>query len=106
VLFKCFIDNIVWLSFGLDVTINIREAFSENDLELSFRCVNTAEFGTCLEFLDVEHRIDNSSVREFYICDFVAPTTVNRSFHNGRSFHPPHIFELIVFSEAVRLKGY
>jgi len=96
------------LSFGLDVTTNIREAlsqaFSENDLELSFRCVNNTELGTCLEFLDVEHKIDNSSVCGFYTRDFVKPTAVNHSFLNGRSFHPPDIFKSIVFCEAVHLR--
>ena len=53
---------IIWRT--VDNTKKIKEALSrifvENKLELSFRCVNTAELGSCLEFLDVEHKIENS----------------------------------------------
>ena len=108
VLFKRYIDDIIWLSFGVDNTTKIKEAlsrvFMENKLELSFRCVNTAELGSCLEFLDVEHKIDNSHIGGFYTRDFVKPTALDRTFLNGKSFHPTHIFKSIVFSEAVRLR--
>ena len=57
-------------SFGVDNTTKIKEAlsriFMENELELSFRCVNTAELGSCLEFLDVEHKIDNSHIHKMH----------------------------------------
>ena len=108
VLFKRYIDDIIWLSFGVDNTTKIKEAlsriFMENELELSFRYVNTAELGSCLEFLDVEHKIDNSHFGGFYTRDFVKPTALDRTFLNGKSFHPTHIFKSIVFSEAVRLR--
>ena len=108
VLFKRYIDDIIWLSFGVDNTTKIKEAlsriFMENELELSFRCVNTAESGSCLEFLDVEHKIDNSHIGGFYTRDFVKPTALDRTFQNGKSFHPTHIFKSIVFSEAVHLR--
>ena len=47
VLFKRFIDDIIWLSYGLDTTTKIKQAliceFQKYDLELSFRKVNTSE---------------------------------------------------------------
>ena len=107
-LFKRYIDDIIWLLFGEDNTTKIKEAlsriFMENELELSFRCVNTAELGSCLEFLDAENKIDNSHIGGFYTRDSVKPTALDRTFLNGKSFHPTHIFKSIVFSEAVRLR--
>ena len=76
----------------------------ENELELSFRYVNIAELGLCLEFLNVEHKINNSPVGGFYTSNFVKPTALDHTFLNGKSFHPIHIFKSIVFSEAVRLR--
>ena len=98
-LFKRYIDDIIWLSFGVDNTTKIKEAlsriFMENKLELSFRCVNrpTTELGSFLEFLDVEHKIDNSHLGGFYTRDFVKPTALDHTFPkggeslNGKSFY-------------------
>ena len=108
VFFKRYIDDIIWLSFGIDNTTKIKEAlshmFMKNELELSFCCVNTAELESCLELLDVEHKIDNSHIGGFYTRDFVKPTALDHTFLNGKSFYPTHIFKSIVFSEAVRLR--
>ena len=60
--------------------------------------------GLFLQFLDVEHKIDNSHIGGFYTRDFVKPTALDRTFLNGKSFHPTHIFKSIKFSEAVRLR--
>ena len=61
-------------SFGVDNTTKIKAAlsqiFMENEL-LNFRCVNTANLGSCLEFLDVEHKIDYSHIGGFHTRDFV-----------------------------------
>ena len=69
VLFQRQIDDIIWPSFAVDNTTKINEAlsriFMENELELSFRCVNTAELGSCVEFLYVEHKIDNCHIGGF-----------------------------------------
>ena len=86
---------------------NQRSSFSqicENELELSFRCVNTAKSRSCLEFWDVEHKIDNNHICGFYTRDFVKPPALDCTFLNRKSFHPTHIFKSPVFSEAVRLR--
>ena len=54
--------------------------------------------------MDVEHKIDNSHIGGFYARDFVKPTALDRTFLNGKLFHPTHIFKSIVFNEAVRLR--
>ena len=65
VLFKRFIDDIIWLSYGLDTTTKIKQAliceFQKYDLKLSFRDINTSENNACIVFLDVEHKIDSFS---------------------------------------------
>ena len=60
--------------------------------------------GSCLEFLDVEHKIDYSHIGGFYTRDSVKPTALDCTFLNGKSFYPTHIFKSLVFSEAVRLR--
>ena len=40
----------------------------------------------------------------FYTRNFVKPTAIDRTFLNGKSFHPQHIFKSIVFSESIRLR--
>ena len=108
VLFKRFIDDIIWFSYGKDTTQKIQDTilkrFSESNLQLSFRVVNSSQIGSCIEFLDVEHRIDPRHNFGFYTRDYVKPTAVGRTFINGKSFHPHHIYKSIVFSEAIRLR--
>ena len=68
ILFKSFIDDILWLSYGVETTLEIKncllKTFQDTKLDLSFRMINTANSGSTLEFLDVEHKIDSS-----YSCD-------------------------------------
>ena len=40
----------------------------------------------------------------FFTKDFIGPTALNRSFLHCSSYHPPHIFKSIVFSEAIRIR--
>ena len=107
-LFKRFIDDIIWLSYGLDTTTKLKQAliceFQEYDIELSFRDINTSENNACFEFLDVEHKIDSNFAGRFYTRNFIKPTAINRTFLNGKSFHPQHIFKSIMFSESIRLR--
>ena len=65
VLFKRYIDDIIWRR---QYYKNQRSSFSYiyGKLELSFRCVNTAKLGSCLEFLDVEHKIDHSHIHKMH----------------------------------------
>ena len=58
-IFRRFIDDIVWLSFGSDNTKDIRDtletAFTSASLELTFRETSTIEADGSVEFLDVHH---------------------------------------------------
>jgi len=78
VLFKRFIDDIIWIYYGLDNTTVIRQSrthiFSDNELELSICQISTSE--ACLEFLDVEHKIDQNYLGRFYTRDYVKPTAL------------------------------
>ena len=57
ILFKRFIDDIIWLSYGDSNTDFIRQSleksFQEHNLELTFRSINTQEPNSRVEFLDM-----------------------------------------------------
>ena len=93
-------------SFGVDNTVKIKEAlshvFMDNDPKVF--CIHTAELRLCLKFSNVEHKIDNNYIDGFSTRDFVKPTALDRTFLNGKSLHPAHIFKSNVFSEGVCLR--
>ena len=68
ILFKRFIDDIIRLSYSVETTLEIKncllKTFQNNKLDLTFRMINTADSGSTLEFLGVEHKTDSS-----YSCD-------------------------------------
>ena len=70
-LFKRFIDDIIWLSYGNELTEKIEQALTntcmEYELKLTFRKVSTNETGKSLQFLDVLHMIDNLSNSDFLL---------------------------------------
>ena len=76
VIFKRFIDDIVWLSYDLDTTNEIQNlvsfTFEENELEVLFRriCTEENQQQSRMEFLDVEHQIDRKSVAGFFTRDY------------------------------------
>ena len=49
----------------LKVKNYLLETFQDDKLDLIFRMINTADRGSTLEYLDVEHKIDSS-----YSCGF------------------------------------
>ena len=110
VIFKRFIDDIVWLSYDLDTTNEIQNlvsfTFEENKLEVLFRriCTEENQQQSRMEFLDVEHQIDRKSVAGFFTRDYTKPTAMERTFLHGQSHHPPAVFKSIVFGKAVRLR--
>ena len=110
VIFKRFIDDIVWLSYNLDTTNEIQNlvsfTFEENKLEVLFRriCTEENQQQSRMEFLDVEHQIDRKSVAGFFTRDYTKPTAMERTFLHGQSHHLPAVFKSIVFGEAVRLR--
>ena len=108
-IFKRFIDDIIWISQGEKLTNSIKEkltsTFREGGLELIFREISTQEpAGSCVEFLDVNHRIDDCAPGGFVTTDYIKPTARGRVFLNGGSFHPTHVFRSIVFGEAIRMR--
>ena len=107
-LFKRFIDVIIWLSYGNELTEKIKLALTntcmEYGLRLTFRKVSTNETGKSLEFPDVLHIIDHSNKFQFFTASFIKETAAKRLFLNGISYHPPSIFKSIVFGESIRLR--
>ena len=105
-LFKRFIVDIIWLSYGNALTEKIEQALTntcmEYELKLTFRKVSTNETGKSLEFLDVLHMIDNSNKFGFFTSSFIKETATKRLFSNGDSYHHLCIFKSIVFGESVK----
>ena len=108
VLFKRFIDDIIFLSIGNNQTIMIKQClktiFSKYGLELSFREASTDSLESEVEFLDVNHVIDNTNPFGFITRNYVKPTAVHRRFLRGSSHHPPSVFKSILIGEAKRLR--
>ena len=107
-LFKKFIDDIIWLSYGNALTEKIEQAPTntcmEYELKLTFVKVSTNETGKSLEILDILHMIDNSKKFGFFTSSFIRETVTKRLFLIGNSYHPLCIFKSIVFGESVRLR--
>ena len=106
-LFKRFIDDIIWLSYGNELTEKIKHALKNTctkyGLKLTLRKVSTNETGKSLEFLNVLHMIDNSNKFGFFTTGFIKETATKRLSLNGNSYHPLCIFKSIVFDESIRL---
>ena len=107
-LFRRYIDDIFFISFGFNNTKSIQTAltniFQNNGLTLTFREVNNRQTGQGVEFLDVFHQIEEDDPIGFVTKNFTKPTAAGRTFLHGNSYHPLHIFKGIIFSEAVRLR--
>ena len=107
-IFRRFIDDIVWLSFGSDNTKDIRDtletAFTSASLELTFRETSTIEADGSVEFLDVHHCVTPNEKYGFITKDFVEVIAEHRCFISGLSHHPCSTFKSIVFREAIRMR--
>ena len=81
-IFKPFIDDIVWLSFGNQATQNIKtklsETFAKYDLTLKYREINTTEENGELELLDILHKISPHSQFRFITTGYVKLTALDR----------------------------
>ena len=73
-------------------------------MHLTFRTIRTDKPNSCLEFLDVNHVADPGSLAGFYTTNYIKPTAQNRTFLNGRSYHPRSTFRSIIYCECIRLK--
>ena len=98
-LFRRYIDDIFFISFGFSNTKSIQTAltniFQNNALTLTFRVVNKRQSGQNVEFLDVFHQIVDGPVG-FVIKNFTKPAAAGRTFLHGNSYHPLHIFRGII----------
>ena len=107
-MFKRFIDDIVWLSFGNQATQNIKSklsgTFAKYDLTLKYREIKTTKENGKLEFLDILHKISPRFQFRFITTDYVKPIALDRCFIQGSSHHPATVFKSIVFGESVRLR--
>ena len=107
-IFKRYIDDIMTICSSETQAIATQEAlkqkFEESGLKLTFRTIQTGEPNSCVEFLDVNHVTDCGSLGGFYTTNYIKPTAQNRTFLNGRSYHPSSTFRSIVFSESIRLR--
>ena len=108
ILFKRFIDDIIFLSIGNNQTIMIKQClkatFSKYGLELSFCEASTDSLESEVEFLDVNHVIGNTNPFGFITRNYVKPTAVHRRFLHGSSHHPPSVFKYILIGKAKRLR--
>ena len=108
ILFKRYIDDIIWISETEELTNEIQSVlsatFQENGLRLTFRKISTEDQNHSLEFLDVNHIIHAESPGGFYTTNFTKPTAVNRLFLNGQSYHPTNVYKSIIFGESIRLR--
>lgn len=63
--------------------------------------MSTTEEGEELEFSDILHKIKNSEKNGFKTVNHIKSTV---KFLYGNSYHPAHVFRVIILSEANRLK--
>ena len=108
ILFKRYIDDIIFLSQTRAITDNIKNeiktVFEKHDLKLIFREISSQSKNKELEFLDVNHIINETEKGGFYVKNYIKPTAINRIYINGRSYHPRSIYKSIVFGESIRLR--
>ena len=95
-LFKRFIEDIIFFSIGNNQTIMViqclKATFFKYGLELFFREAGTDSLESEVEFLDVNHVIDNTNPFGFITRNYVKPTAVHRKLLHGSSHHPPSVF--------------
>ena len=106
--FKRFICDIIWLSYGNELTEKIKKALTntciEYELKLTFRKVSTNETGKSVELLDVLYMVDNYNKFKFFTTSFIKETATKRLLLSGNSYHYLCIFKSIVFVESIRLR--
>ena len=108
VVFKRYIDDIIWLSYNYSTTTKIKKLhqaqFSNFNLQLVFNSIKTGNMDNELEFLDVLHVTTLNAKGGFITKNFIKSTAKDRYFLNGASHHPTSVYKSIVFGEAVRLR--
>ena len=83
-IFKRFIDDIVWLSFGNQASQNIKtkllETFAKYYLTLKHRDINTTEENGELEFLDILHKISLYSQFRFVTTNYIKRKAIQAQY--------------------------
>ena len=107
ILFKQYIGDIIILS-QKKITDNIKNkikiVFENYDLKLIFREISSQNKDKELEFLDVNHIINEKEKGGFYVKNYVKPTAINRIYINGKFYNPRSVYKSIVFGELIRLR--
>ena len=108
VIYKRFIDDIIFIAIGKNSTQNIIEAIENSlgkvGLQITIKLFNTKCSDQQVEFLDVLHKHSSDSPFKFVTSNYVKKTALDRTFINGTSYHPLWVFQSIVVSEAMRMR--
>ena len=106
-LFVRFIDDILWISEGLEDTAAIEQAllkcFGDFGFRLTFRYLNNSSENQ-LEFLDVLH-VGNATARIGFVTkDSQKPTAPYQCFFEWHFTPSASSFRSIVFGESIRMR--
>ena len=108
VIYKRFIDDIIFIAIGENSTHNIIKAIENSlgkvGLQITTKLFNTKCSDQKIEFLDVLHKNSSDSPSKFVTCNHVKKTALDRTCINGTSYHPLWVFQSIVVSEAMRMR--
>ena len=108
VIYKRFIDDIIFIAIGENSTQNIIKAIENSlgkvGLQITTKLFNTKCSDQQVEFLDVLHKHSSDSPFKFVTSNYVKKTALDRTFINGALYHPLWVFQSIVVSEAMRMR--
>ena len=108
VIYKRFIDDIIFIAIGENSTQNIIKAIENSlgkvGLQMITKLFNTKCSDQQVEFLDVLHKHSSDSPFKFVTSNYVKKTALDRTFINGTSYHLLWVFQSIVVSEAMRMR--
>ena len=99
---KRFIDDGIGLWTGEEIEFHnfIKNLNKEAQLYGIHFPIKEIQFGRSVNFLDLTIYLDNQNQIQYKL--YIKPTDA-RTFLNPGSFHPPHIFESIPFSQMIRI---
>ena len=108
VIYKRFIDDIIFIAIGENSTQNIIKAVENSlgkvGLQITTKFFNTKCLDQQVEFLDVFQKHSSDLSFKFVTSNYVKKTTLDRTFINGASCHLLWVFQSIVVSEAMRMR--
>ena len=108
VIYKRFIDDIIFIAIGENSTQNIIKAIENSlgnvGLHITTKLFNTKCSDQQVEFLDVLHKHSSDSPFKFVTSNYVKKTALDRTFINSTSYHPSWVFQSIVVSEAMPMR--